>query len=73
MAAGGVHNRVSAILRRRQWSHADLAAVTELPYLVVRRLVRDGSDPPLEYALRIARALDTSVETLFSLETREKR
>lgn len=62
-----IRNAVSAVLRERQWSHADLAAVTELPYLVVRRLVRDGSDPPLEYALRIARALQTPVEVLFSL------
>jgi hypothetical protein len=62
-----VTNKVASALRRRQWSHADLAAVTELPYPVVRRLVR-GTNPPLEYALRIARVLDTPVESLFALD-----
>jgi hypothetical protein len=67
MGARNVTNKVAWALRRRQWSHADLAAVTELPYPVVRRLVRPGCNPPLEYALRIARVLDTPVESLFSL------
>jgi transcriptional regulator with XRE-family HTH domain len=68
MGAPTVENRVTAVLRRRQWSRTDLAAGTELPYAVVRRIVRRGSNPPLEYALRIARVLDVPVETLFALD-----
>lgn len=67
MGARTVTNKVGSALRRRQWSHADLAAIAELPYPVVRRLVR-GNNPPLEYALRVARVLDTPVESLFSLD-----
>lgn len=67
MSARSVTNKVTAVLRRRQWSQADLAAAAELPYSVVRRLVRPGNNPPLEYALRIAHVLDTPVESLFSL------
>jgi transcriptional regulator with XRE-family HTH domain len=62
-----IGNRVAAELRRRQWSQADLAASTEIPYAVIRRLARPDSDPALDYALRISRALGLPVESLFTL------
>ncbi|HZP42786.1 MAG TPA: helix-turn-helix transcriptional regulator [Candidatus Binatia bacterium] len=62
-----VGNRLAAELRQRQWSRADLAAATDIPYAVVRRLARPGSDPALDYALRICRVLGVPVETLFTL------
>jgi hypothetical protein len=58
---------VAAELRRRAWSHADLSALTEIPYGVIRRLARPSSDPPLAHALAVSRALKTRVEALFWL------
>jgi DNA-binding XRE family transcriptional regulator len=62
-----VANRVAAELRRRAWSQADLATLTEMPYGVIRRLTRPSSDPPLAYALAVSRAFKTRVESLFWL------
>jgi len=62
-----IGNHVAAELKRRQWSQADLAASTDIPYAVIRRVARLHSDPALDYALRISRALQVPVEALFTL------
>lgn len=49
-------------------SQLDLADLTRLPYLAVRRIAHPRSDPRLDQALRISEALALPIEDLFSLQ-----
>ena len=68
-----VANKLASVLTQRQWSHAELADSTDIPYAVVRRLVQPGTDPSLHYALRISEALSMPIESLFALEVEPGR
>jgi hypothetical protein len=46
-------------------SQIQLAELTDLPYARVRRMVQRRSNPNLDDALRVAIALQASVEDLF--------
>jgi transcriptional regulator with XRE-family HTH domain len=64
-AMPGLGNRLRAELEDRRLSQADLAELTEIPYVTVQRLVRPGSNPFLDDALRITRVLEVPLERLF--------
>lgn len=49
-------------------SPEDLADLTGIDASIVRRLAHPASNPFLDHALRVARALDCPVADLFSLE-----
>ena len=59
--------RAAEVVRQQGWSWAALARRTGLPVAVLRRLRVADANPPLLVAERIARALDVSIETLWSL------
>ena len=67
-----VGNALREKLEERNLSMADLAELTGISYATVRRIARPWSNPPLDYALVICRALDAAVENIFWLEEEEK-
>jgi transcriptional regulator with XRE-family HTH domain len=68
-----VVNRLSEALAEKQWTLTDLAQLTNLPYRTLRRIMRPNSNPPLEVAVTLSRALDLPLEQLFSLEVENRR
>jgi DNA-binding XRE family transcriptional regulator len=63
-----VANRLCAILNERQLTQTDLAEMTGLPYAVIRRMMRQGCNPPLHLALLVSRVLDVPIQQLYSVE-----
>lgn len=63
-------SRLPAVLTEREMSKADLSRLCEIPYPIVRRMLRSDVEPSLEQALRVARALGVEIEELFALEAR---
>jgi len=63
-----LRNSLLDALRERQMSPEDLADLTGIDASIVRRLAHPASNPFLDHALRVARALDCPVADLFSLE-----
>jgi plasmid maintenance system antidote protein VapI len=63
-----LRSRLLAALEERELSRTQLSSLTEIPYKVLRRLLRQDADPTLEHALRISHALGIEVEELFALE-----
>jgi transcriptional regulator with XRE-family HTH domain len=67
-----VVNRLSEALAEKEWTLTELADMTDLPYRTLRRIMRRDSNPPLEVAVILSRALDVPLEHLFSLEVAEQ-
>ena len=63
-----VVSRLSAVLAERGLSARDLAMLTGLSERVVRRCLEPDRNPFLDVALRIARALDLPMATLYRLD-----
>ena len=61
-------NQLRMALEERRLSQVDLADLAGIPYPRLRRLLRPGSNPFLDDALRVARVLDVPVARLFWLE-----
>jgi hypothetical protein len=57
------------VLAEQELSRIELSRLSEIPYQVVRRLLRQEAEPSLEQALRISRALAVELEEVFALET----
>lgn len=68
---GQLKSGLRALLAQRELSGADMACMTGLPYAALLRILQDQMDPPLPYALRIARALDVPIDAFFSLRFEE--
>ncbi len=63
-------NRLSDLLDETGLSGQELARLAELPCATLLRLMREGGDARLEYALRIARVVREPVERVFSIPCR---
>jgi transcriptional regulator with XRE-family HTH domain len=68
-----VTSRLATLLEERALTRSDLSRLSEVPYQAIRRLLRDGADPPLDHALRICGALGVDVEELYALTPRTTR
>ena len=60
-------NRLSDLLDETGLSGQELARLAELPCATLLRLMREGGDARLEYALRISRVVREPVESVFSI------
>lgn len=60
------NNRLKVILAERQMSAGDLAKLLDLQPQSVRRYVRQGADPNLRLAARMAEVLDCSVDDILA-------
>ena len=63
-----IKSHVRAVRERRGMRQQDLAVSVRVSRQTVIALERDGYTPSTELALRLARALNTTVEDLFALE-----
>lgn len=58
-------NRIREFLEKKGWTQRDLSTAVDCSEFQINSYVNGRQSPRLELALKIARALDTTVEELF--------
>ena len=62
-------NRILEFRKAKRLTQQQLAEICGLAsYIVIQRYEKDLRTPPVDIAMRLARALDTTVEELFCLD-----
>ena len=61
-------NRIAEIRKEQNLSQRALANIIKIPYQSLQRYEKSAVVPSVDVALRLARALNTTVEELFVLE-----
>lgn len=64
--------RISTLRKARNWSQTDLAAQVGISYAQIGRYETKGAQPPAEVLMRIADALDSTVDFLLNGDTADK-
>ncbi len=64
-----LENRLGEISKGRQLTLVDLSDLTGISYSTVRRMVVEGTDPPLGNALSISRVLGLPLRELYCIAT----
>ena len=65
--SGELENRLKAIRTERGWTQAELAERVGVSRKTINTIENEVFEPSTVVALKIARALDQSVEEIFSL------
>ena len=65
-------NRIEAVRSKSGMSRSDLAELTGVHYQTIGYIERGEYNPSLALAIRIARALDTEVTSIFSTKPFKK-
>ncbi|MBC8293540.1 MAG: helix-turn-helix transcriptional regulator [Proteobacteria bacterium] len=67
-----LENRLGEISKGRQLTLVDLSDLTGISYSTVRRMVIEGTDPPLGNALSMSRVLGLPLRELYSITATEE-
>jgi hypothetical protein len=64
-----LENRLGEISKGRQLTLVDLSDLTGISYSTIRRMVVEGTDPPLGNALSMSRVLGLPLRELYCIAT----